>query len=122
MPPFFGLRLPANNQAQLDRIEAALKTVTAGLLAQTAILLAIQKQETILAATIASLQAEVTKQTGVINSATTLLNGISAQLKTALAQEDPAAIQSVIDQIDANTAALAAAVTANTPAASSPAE
>lgn len=74
-----------------------------------------ERKETTMAKTVADIQNEVTAQTTVINSAVTLLSGLSAALTAA--QGDPAAIQTVIDDIDANTASLAAAVTANTPAA-----
>ena len=52
----------------------------------------------------------------VVTGAVTLLNSLSQMLKDALASNDPAAIQAVIDQIDMNRQALADAVTANTPA------
>jgi hypothetical protein len=52
---------------------------------------------------------------------------IAADLKTALANQDPAALQAVADALDANVAklttgrdAIAAAITANTPAAPTP--
>jgi hypothetical protein len=63
------------------------------------------------------LKAAVQRNTDAEAAVVTLLQGISQQLKDALAAGDPAAIQAVITQIDANTAAAAAAVVANTPAA-----
>ena len=63
------------------------------------------------------LKASVQRNTDAEASVITLLQGISQQLKDALAANDPAAIKAVIDKIDANTAAAAAAVVANTPAA-----
>ena len=63
------------------------------------------------------LNASVQRNTDAEAAVVTLLQGISQQLKDALAAGDPAAIQAVITQIDANTAAAAAAVVANTPAA-----
>ena len=63
------------------------------------------------------LKASVQRNTDAESSVITLLQGISQQLKDALAANDPAAIKAVIDKIDANTAAAAAAVVANTPAA-----
>ena len=63
------------------------------------------------------LKASVQRNTDAEAAVVTLLQGISQQLKDALAAGDPAAIQAVITQIDANTAAAAAAVVANTPAA-----
>lgn len=71
----------------------------------------------IIMATMDDLKASVQKNTDAEASVITLLKGISQQLKDAQAANDPAAIQAVIDQIDANTAAAAAAVVANTPAA-----
>jgi hypothetical protein len=65
-----------------------------------------------LMADLAALQAEVTKVVGVEQSAITLIQGLSAQLKAALASADPAALQAVIDQLDAKTTELAAAVAA----------
>lgn len=63
------------------------------------------------------LSADVAAQTTVVASVTTLLSTLSAQLAAAAASNDPqAAILAVKDTIDANTAALSAAVTANTPA------
>jgi transcriptional regulator of heat shock response len=64
-----------------------------------------------------ALQAEVTKVEGVEDSAIALLQGLSQQLKDALAANDPAKIQAIIDELDAKTTALAVAVTANTPPA-----
>ena len=63
------------------------------------------------------LNSAVQRNTDAEASVITLLQGISQQLKDALAANDPAAIKAVIDKIDANTAAAAAAVVANTPVA-----
>jgi hypothetical protein len=71
-------------------------------------------QETIMA-TMADLEAAVTRNTDVDESVVTLLAGISQQLKDA--QADPAKIAEVIAKLDANTQKMAEAVTANTPAA-----
>lgn len=60
-------------------------------------------------------QAKVMAQTTVVGSVVTLLGELSAQLKAAA--NDPAKVQAIADGIDANSAALANAVTANTPAA-----
>ena len=68
-------------------------------------------------ADLTDLQTEVTQNTDVVASAVSLLNGLSQQLKDALAANDPAAVQALVDQLDANTATLADAVAANTPAA-----
>lgn len=86
-------------------------------------------------AEIATLQAAVTAETTVSQSAVTLLNGLggqvtalAAQLATAIAnQADPAQVSALVTQlhglgttIQTDSTALAAAVTANTPAAPAP--
>lgn len=76
--------------------------------------LILDRQETIMA-TMAELEAAVTRNTEVDESVLTLLAGISQQLKDA--QNDPAKIAEVIAKLDANTQKMADAVTANTPSA-----
>ncbi len=70
---------------------------------------------------ITGLQVSVAKCTTVEQSAITLLNGLSAQIKTLASQViDPAtqaALTAMGQQLDAGTQGLADAVTANTPAA-----
>lgn len=66
------------------------------------------------------LEAKVAAQETVQQSAITLLNEISAELKDALATGDTARIEALSAKIDSDTQALAAAVTANTPAAPNP--
>lgn len=74
-------------------------------------------------ATLADLQAAVARDTAVDQSAITLLNGLSAKLQELVnAGADPAAFQKLADDLAATTDALAAAVTANTPAATPPVE
>lgn len=70
-------------------------------------------QEKIMAL-IDDLAADVAAQTTVEKSAVTLLNNLSAQL--AAAGTDPVKLQAIKDQLDSNTADLAAAITSNTPA------
>lgn len=65
----------------------------------------------------AAVAAETTVEAGVV----TLLQQLSADLTTAMANNDPVAMQAAVDAITANTATLAAAVTANTPVAPTPA-
>jgi hypothetical protein len=65
-------------------------------------------------ATLADIQAAVAAEKTVEDSVVALLGQISQQLKDAIAANDPAAMQAVVDQIDANTKALSDAVTANT--------
>lgn len=69
-----------------------------------------------------ALLAAVTAETNGEQAVVALLNGIAKQLSDAQAAAntpDPA-IAAVIDQINNNTAAMAAAVVANTPAAPAP--
>lgn len=76
---------------------------------------------------IAALQAEITNDTSVINSAVTLINGIQARIAAAVAAAIAAGatptqlqeIQAVSDTLKANDTALASAVAANTPASPS---
>lgn len=78
--------------------------------------LVLDKQETIMA-TMDELKAAVARNTAIDDSVVALLQGISQQLKDALASGNPQAITEVIAQLDANTQKMADAVTANTPAA-----
>lgn len=64
-----------------------------------------------------NLKTQVTALETVEASAVTLLQGLKAALDAAIASGDPAAIQAVADQLGTDTATLAAAVAANTPAA-----
>lgn len=74
-----------------------------------------------LMATIQDLITKVASESTVDDSIITLLNGISQQLKDALAAGgSPAQIQAVSDALDANIAKIQAAVTANTPVAPTP--
>lgn len=77
--------------------------------------LLLQKANFIMA-TLADLQAEVAAVKTVEDSAEALIAGLAQQLKDALAQNDPAAIQAVIDSLESSKGALAAAVAQNTPA------
>ncbi len=66
------------------------------------------------------LRTEVARNTSLEQSAVTLIQGIAQQLKDALAANDPAALTDLTNQLSASADALAAAVTANTPAAPTP--
>ena|SRR5882672_2183146 len=46
-----------------------------------------------------------------------LITKLAADLAAAIADDDPAAVQAIVDQLNTDKDALAAAVTANTPAA-----
>jgi len=68
-----------------------------------------------------NLNAAVARETTVEQSAITLIQGIAKQLADLIAKSgntvDPAELQKIVDGMNANQDALAAAVTANTPAA-----
>ena len=66
-------------------------------------------------ATIQDVSAAVAAESTVDDSIIVLLNGIVQQLKDAQASNDPAALDVVVAGIQANTAKIQAAVTANTP-------
>lgn len=83
------------------------------------------KEETLTNPVLDSLKAAVTRETDVVTSAVTLINGIAARMQAAvdaaLANGATAAeLQPVTDEVatmNANADALAAAVSANTPSA-----
>lgn len=66
-------------------------------------------------ADLSTIQAAVEADTTVDQSAITLLNSLAEQLRNAA--NDPAEVQAIADQLNQNSSALAAAVSANTPAA-----
>lgn len=66
------------------------------------------------AVTINDLIAKVQALKTVDDSVLALIQGIKAQLEAAIAANDPAALQVLADSLDAETARLQAAVTANT--------
>ncbi len=72
----------------------------------------LEKQEM---ADLATLQAEVERNTQVEQSALTLIQGLRDQIVAA--GTDPVKLKAITDQLTANDDALAAAVAANTPAA-----
>lgn len=88
----------------------------------------IKRMSQAIAEKIAALQADVTAQTAVTQSAVTLLGGLKQQLDDAIAAageagatpEQLAALTELSSSIEANTSSLAAAVQANTPAAPAP--
>lgn len=65
---------------------------------------------------IEQLTADVAANGVVIDSAVQLITGIKAQLDAAIAAGDPAALTALSAQLESESAALAAAVAANTPA------
>jgi len=74
----------------------------------------IKTKETIIMGDLDALEAQVTANVTVEQSAITLIQGIAAQLAAII--NDPAAIAAMVTQLNTSAAALAAAVAANTPA------
>lgn len=72
-----------------------------------------QKEILNMAASIDDVVVAVQNETTVEQSVITLLGQLAAQVKAA--GTDPVKLQAVLDQINTNSAALSAAVTANTP-------
>lgn len=66
-------------------------------------------------ADLTQLAADVAAETTIDESVKTLLTNLSAQITAA--GTDPVALKALTDQMEANAAALQAAITANTPAA-----
>jgi TolA-binding protein len=78
----------------------------------------LSRRITNMSGTLADLQAQVTQNTSVIESAKTLIQGLAQKL--ANAGTDPAALDALRTELATSDAALAAAVAANTPAAPVP--
>ena len=74
-----------------------------------------QQMEQVMA-DLTALTAEVERNTSVDQSAIALLTGLAAQIEAL--KTDPVALQTLADQMKGSSDALAAAVLANTPAAS----
>ncbi len=78
-------------------------------------LVALFEEEKQMSTELDALAAQVKANTDLEESAVTLITGLADQLKSAAA--DPAAVQALADQLKTSAASLAAAVSANTPAA-----
>jgi hypothetical protein len=81
------------------------------------ILALLRAQGATMAADLDTLKASVQQTTDLEQSAITLITGLAEALRAAQAANDPAALQSIIDTMDTQAAALAQAISANTPAA-----
>ena len=79
-----------------------------------------ETRENTIMADLSVLTADVAANGDAVASAVTLLEGLSAAL--AAAGTDPVALAALADQLSSQTAALAQAVVANTPAAPAPVE
>jgi len=79
------------------------------------LLIHVLNKENYIMATIQDVNAAIAAESSVDDSIIVLLNGIVQQLKDAQASNDPAALDTVIAGITANTKKIQDAVTANTP-------
>lgn len=79
----------------------------------------IANQEKIMA-TLTDIKDAVAAERTVVDSVVTLLADLSQRLKDAIASNDPAALQAIADDINREKEDLAAAIVANTPAATTP--
>ncbi len=103
---------------ELNAIQAAQKANQTAVLAAIAALVsqvsAISAKVDKLMATLDDVRAAVAAERTVEDSVVTLLEGIAQQLAVAMASNDPVAMQTVVDDINANASRMAAAVAANT--------
>jgi uncharacterized phage infection (PIP) family protein YhgE len=75
----------------------------------------VQTQETKAMAALDDLTAQVAANTSLEQSAITLIQGLAKQIADAVSNNDSSALQALSSQLNSSAAALAAAVTANTP-------
>lgn len=68
----------------------------------------------VMSAALDRLREEVAENTAAVASAEVLISGLAEQLRNAIGDEE--ALNALVEELDANSARLAAAVTANTPA------
>ncbi len=111
---------PPTIDERLDRIMAIVQVTQADVRVLRIALTQVLKLEAHQMATMQDLLDAASKQTTVEESLEALLHTIAADLKAALAANDPAALQQVLDLVEGNTARMAAAVVENTPAAPTP--
>lgn len=100
------LHVHIHNHSDADKLDNILKNVLTN-----------QSKIIHMANELDDLKAAVAKDTEVDQSAITLLNGLKEKLDAAIASGDPAQLTALSQQLGSNSDALAAAVTANTPAA-----
>jgi uncharacterized coiled-coil protein SlyX len=100
---------------ELDLFVARQAEILQGIRSLSQGITALQLQGASMSAELDRLSAEVSENATVTGSAIALLNNLSAQIR-ALAN-DPVALAALADSLDANSNALAEAVTLNTPAA-----
>lgn len=107
---------------QLDRIESKIDRIELRINQLTSLVLSILTGEQITMSKLDDLKADVAAETTVVNSAITLLSGISARIDAAVAAAragDDQALSQLSAEVKSETQALADAVAANTLAAPS---
>jgi hypothetical protein len=103
---------------QLDRIETKLDRIEQRCNQIAQLVLSSLTGDQIMASKFEELKADVAAETTVVNSAITLLAGISARIDEAVAAAragDDQALSALSSEVRSETQALAAAVAANTP-------
>jgi cell division septation protein DedD len=95
----------------------ALTAMAPAIVSVIILLLTLHRIETRLMSSLSDLQAAVAAQTSVTASAVTLIQGLATEISAAAASNDSAALEQLASQLQSSTASLAAAVSANTPAA-----
>jgi predicted PP-loop superfamily ATPase len=100
-----------HEQCTLNRIESSLEEILSRLNR-------IEQKENFMSKQLDDLTADVAQEVAVDQSAIVLINGIAAQI--AAAGVDPAKLADLSNQLRASSAALAAAVQANTPVTAPP--
>jgi hypothetical protein len=103
------------NQADLTVLNTKLDVILTQLGMDNRLLQAVKTEEDKIMATIDEVQADVTAEDTVVDSAITLIQGIAAALKAA--GTDPTKLAALHNDITTKSAALADAVAANTLAA-----
>ena len=97
---------------QDPRIDLILTEVTKQTKKLNSLSIELKKEEKAIMTDLTALTDAVTQDTDAVSSAITLINGLAAEI--AAAGTDPVALQSLVDQLNTNSAALAEAVSANT--------
>jgi hypothetical protein len=106
-PRLWYITYMSHRLTQLDRLERKLDALSYGVFKMSA--------------EMDALRASVTSQKTVVDGVATMLTDLSERLKAAIADDDPAALQAIVADVDANTKALADAVVANTAKPADPA-
>jgi hypothetical protein len=107
-------------QADYDAIVSQLMRIVTHQQQTNVLLSRLLNQEKNVMSALDDLTAQVTANTSAEQSAVTLIQGLAAQIAAAVNTEDSAALESLAQQLNTSATALAAAVTANTPAAPTP--